>query len=85
MQAYRLHLMAKAYGTRPSNFINGEWLDFQFDAAIFGYGSQVDAKLDERDKDGKRKHSLEEALKLDQKQGNMTELFLASGQDEMRI
>ena len=41
------------------------WVAYMVDRAVFALGNQVEAKYEERDKEGKRRYTLEECLGLD--------------------
>ncbi len=43
---------------------NNVWLKWQFDNAVLLFGTYIENKLNERDKEGKPKHKLETLLGL---------------------
>lgn len=58
--------MAVAYGTRPSSLLGYEptlWVAWQFDATVLLFGRYVEAKLSERNKQGKPVHKLANLLR----------------------
>lgn len=59
--------MAKSYQQRPSALMGIEdpWVAYMLDRAVFVVGNQVEAKYEERDKEGKRRHTLEECLGIE--------------------
>lgn len=58
--------MAQTYGARPSSLLGFEpsdWTGWQFDNAVMFFGRWVEAHLEERDKQGKPVHKIENLLK----------------------
>lgn len=67
MAVWNLYQTCKAFGQRPSAMfgIEDEWLEWDFDHAILFAGKWVEARLEERDKDGRAVYkTLREALNL---------------------
>lgn len=62
--------MAKRYGQRPSSFIfahetSGDLLAYQFDRAVYLFGTRTEKRYEETDKNGKRVRTIEEAMEPD--------------------
>jgi hypothetical protein len=57
--------MGGAYGVRPSSLLGldpTDWTAWQFDATVLMFGRWVEAKLNERDKQGKPVNRMETLL-----------------------
>lgn len=61
---YTLYQQCETFQTSPSDVIgiDDTWWRYQFDRAVFVFGRIVTNRLDERDKKGRRVHTLQEAL-----------------------
>ena len=84
---YHLDQMAKRYGVRPASFLfngdlNGDLLAFQFDRAVFLFGLRTETRYEERDKKGRRKRTLEEAMGGDDEAVNISQ-WSASDEDKI--
>lgn len=62
---WKLHSLASAYGSRPSSYLGlppDSWEAYQLDLAALEVGRWVEGKLNERDKQNRPKHHLEDLL-----------------------
>jgi len=61
-----IYKQAKTFGQLPSDLLGFEhaWVRWQFDNAVFHFGSRVDNKLNQYDENGKPKYTPEQALNL---------------------
>lgn len=61
---WNLHSLSATYSQRPSAVIGVEdpWAAYQFDMAVAQFGTWVENRLAERDKDGKPKYDLAQLL-----------------------
>lgn len=64
--------MAATYGRRPSELLGVEdpYAAYQVDAAVLGFGSWVEARLEERDKKGRPKWTLAALLEPARREGD---------------
>jgi hypothetical protein len=64
---WELHQLGATYAQRPSSIlgITDSWLAYQIDVVTLRLGTWVEGKLEERDKEGKRIHTLDELLRDD--------------------
>ena len=86
-QVYHLDQMAKRYGVRPASYLfsgdlSGDLIAYQFDRAVFLFGMRTEARYEERDKKGRRKRTLEEAMNSDAPSINISE-WQASDEDKI--
>jgi hypothetical protein len=63
--------MAATYGSRPSEILGVEdpYAAFQVDTAVLGFGSWVEARLEERDKKGRPTWTLAALLEPAKREG----------------
>lgn len=62
---WNLYTLARVYGRRPSEIVglSNSWTAYQFDSAVARWGTWVEDKLRECDKEGRPRHSLESLLR----------------------
>ncbi len=62
---WKLHCLASAYGGRPSSFLGlmpASWEAYQLDLACLEVGRWAEEKLQERDRQNRPKHHIEDLL-----------------------
>ncbi len=59
-----MHRLGRTYGRRPSEILQIEdaWAGYQLDVAVLNFGTWVENELQETDKQGRPKRSLEQLL-----------------------
>lgn len=82
--------MAKRYGTRPASFvfeddISGDLLAYQFDKAVYLFGTRTENRYNETDKKGKRVRTLEEAMGPDEVTGDIGEMNISDEEKVMFV
>ena len=82
-----LYNQAKTFQQLPSELLGFEqvWVSWMFNNAVFYLGRHVDNKLSQRDKDGRPKYCIEEALNLPPKLVDLDKLAMVAGIDVVAV
>lgn len=59
-----LDQMCERWTTTPADLLNGDWLDYQFNLAVFYIAKQIEKLAYEKGKDGKFKRTVMEAIEM---------------------